>query len=308
MNGAPYTVAGVMPDGYADPDTPGVDAWVPMDLRPGRDAGNVDNHYITIVARLRPAMRIAQAQAELERAGRSPGQQYPTAQRRASAALSTPRRRRWIIEPRAGDPVRAPSGSCCCSSASTSRTCCSSAARIARANSRVRSALGAERGRLVRQMTIESLTLALAGDVAGLGVAKLAMVSIVALGAGTIPRLDSLSLDPRMLLFSIGVATLAALLFGLAPAIRVARTQPGDVLRGQSRSSTGGFGASPSARMARRGASRARARPARRHGPAHRQPQTAQRSASRRSHERSAHVRAAPAGRALRLAGTRAIL
>ena len=89
-------------------------------------------------------------------------------------------------------------------------------------------------------MLIESLTLALAGDVAGLVVARLAMSAIVALGAGTIPRLDSLSLDPRLLAFSFVVATLSALVFGLAPALRVARTQPGDVLREQSRSSTGG--------------------------------------------------------------------
>src|SRR4029077_10540033 len=56
----------------------------------------------------------------------------------------------------------------------------------------VRSALGAERGRLLRQMAIESLTLALAGAAAGLVVAKLAMMSIVALGAGTIPRVETL--------------------------------------------------------------------------------------------------------------------
>ncbi|MGH7617046.1 MAG: FtsX-like permease family protein, partial [Gemmatimonadaceae bacterium] len=98
-----------------------------------------------------------------------------------------------------------------------------------------------ERSRLVRQMTIESLTLAVAGDVAGLGVAKLAMMAIVAMGAGAIPRIETLSLDPRLLAFSIAVATLAAVLFGLAPAVRVARTQPADVLRGQGRSSTGGL-------------------------------------------------------------------
>jgi putative ABC transport system permease protein len=106
----------------------------------------------------------------------------------------------------------------------------------------LRSALGADRSRLVRQMLIESGTLAVAGAAASLIVARLAMSAIVVLGAGTIPRLESLSLDPRLLVFSFVVATVSAMVFGLAPALRVSRTQPGDVLRDQSRSATGGAG------------------------------------------------------------------
>ena len=104
----------------------------------------------------------------------------------------------------------------------------------------VRTALGAERWRLVRQMLVESLMLAIVGAVAGLLVARLAMSAIVALGADTIPRLNSLTLHPRLLAFSFVVATLSAVGFGLAPAIRASRTQPTDALRDQSRASTGG--------------------------------------------------------------------
>jgi predicted permease len=94
--------------------------------------------------------------------------------------------------------------------------------------------------RLVRQMLIESLTLALAGAAAGLAVARLAMSAIVVLGAGRIPRLAALSLDPRLIGVALGIATLSAVLFGLAPALRAARTEPGEVLRDQARSATGG--------------------------------------------------------------------
>jgi putative ABC transport system permease protein len=64
--------------------------------------------------------------------------------------------------------------------------------------------------------------------------------AIVALGADSIPRLGTLHLEPRLLVFSLAVAALCAVGFGLAPALRAAHTHPGDVLREQSRSSTGG--------------------------------------------------------------------
>jgi predicted permease len=82
------------------------------------------------------------------------------------------------------------------------------------------------------------VTLALAGAVVGVVVARLAMSAIVALGAGSIPRLSELTLEPRLLAFSLVIATVSAIAFGLAPATRAAKTEPGDVLRQQSRSAT----------------------------------------------------------------------
>jgi predicted permease len=104
----------------------------------------------------------------------------------------------------------------------------------------VRSALGAGRTRLLRQLLIESLTLAVAGALAGLMVARLAMSAIVILGSGTIPRLAGLTLDPRLLAFSLALAVGSAVLFGLTPAVHAARTDPGEALAEQSRGSTSG--------------------------------------------------------------------
>jgi predicted permease len=104
----------------------------------------------------------------------------------------------------------------------------------------VRTALGGSSARLVRQLLTESLTLAVGGAIAGLLVARLSMSAIVALGQGTIPRLAKLSLDPRLLLVSLALATGCALVFGLAPAIRATRTQPSDAMRDQSRGATSG--------------------------------------------------------------------
>jgi predicted permease len=241
MNGKPYTVLGVMPPDFVDPIVGAIDALVPMDMSPGRDVSNSDNHYITAIARLRPTVSIAQAQAELDAVSLTLARQYPNA-----------KDARGRLYPLKEDVV-----------GSSSRILeillgavglvlllvCVNIANLllVRGSERarefaVRAALGAERTRLVRQMLVESLVLSLAGDVAGLIVARLAMSAIVRLGSGTIPRLATLTLDPRLLIFSVLIATASALAFGLAPALRVARTQPGDVLRGGSRGSSGGAG------------------------------------------------------------------
>jgi len=79
MSGRTYTIAGVMPEGFSDPIAGAVDAWTPQDLREGKDASQVDNHYLTIIARLRPQTEIARAQAELDALGLALAAQYPNA-------------------------------------------------------------------------------------------------------------------------------------------------------------------------------------------------------------------------------------
>lgn len=238
MNGVPYTVAGVMPDGFGDPLVRSVDAWVPIDLRPAQEPGNAGNHYLAIVARLRGDVSIERAQSELNDVARGIARDYP--------ATSTPRVRMFPLQE---EIVRSSSRALEIMLGAVFLVLvlvCVNVANLllVRGSERaqefaVRAALGAERARLVRQMLIESLVLAMAGAIAGLLVARLAMSAIVTLGAGTIPRLATLTLDGRLLAFSLVVATASAALFGIAPAFRVARTQPGDVLRGQTRSSTG---------------------------------------------------------------------
>jgi predicted permease len=239
MNGRPYTVAGVMPKGYVDPLVGTVEAWVPMDLAPGRDLSNVDNHYLSVIARLRPDATIARAQDELDRLSARLREQYPDA-RFVSARLDP------LKEDIVGGSSRALQIMLGAVALVLVLICVNLAnLLLVRGTDRarefaLRSALGAERRRLVRQTLIESLTLAIAGDIAGIVVARFAMSAIVTLGAGSIPRLASLSLEPRLLLFSLVIASVSAIGFGLAPALRAAKTQPGDVLREQSRSSTSG--------------------------------------------------------------------
>ncbi|MFI5211059.1 MAG: ABC transporter permease, partial [Gemmatimonadales bacterium] len=239
MNGKAYTVVGVMPAGFVDPIAGAIDAWVPINLTTGRDASNATNHYLTLIGRLRSGVSIERAQSELDAVMRQLGELYPRT--KDGRARLYPLKEEIVgSSSRALEIMLGGVGLVlilvCVNIANLLLVRSSERAR----EFAVRSALGADRSRLVRQLLMESLVLALAGDIAGLVVARIGMSAIVALGAGSIPRLATLTLEPRLLAFSLGIATLSALLFGLAPALRAARTQPGDVLRDQSRAATTG--------------------------------------------------------------------
>jgi predicted permease len=240
MNGQAFRIAGVMPTGYADPVAGTIDAWVPANLTRGHNAQDADNHYLTVIARLRSGVTIKRAQNELNAVVSRVGETYPNA--KDAVARLYP-----LKEDIVGGSTRALEIMLGGVGLVLLLVCVNVAnLLLVRASERsrefaLRTALGAERTRLVRQLLIESLTLALAGDVAGLVIARLGMSAIVRLGAGSIPRLAHLTLEPRLLLFSLVIATVSALLFGLAPALRAARTQPADALRDQSRASTGGM-------------------------------------------------------------------
>jgi predicted permease len=111
---------------------------------------------------------------------------------------------------------------------------------VRRREAAVRVALGAGRGRLVQQALTESLALAVAGGVLGVAVAAVGLDGLLRLAPSDLPRLAEIRLDGRILLVSLAVAVSAGLLFGTVPAFRMSRTDPADVLKGSSRTSTTG--------------------------------------------------------------------
>jgi putative ABC transport system permease protein len=239
MNGEPFTIAGVMPAGFVDPVVGTVDAWIPMDMSPGRDPSNADNHYVTVIGRLRPGMTIASAQSELDALGTQLSNEYPGT-KYVGASLAP------LKEDVVGASSRALELMFAAAVAVFLLVCVNVAnLLLVRGSERerefaLRGALGAGGARIVRQLLTESLVLAMAGDVGGLAVAEGAMRGIVALGGGSIPRLVGLSLDLRILGFSIVLSSVCAIACGLVPALHAGRSDPNDTLRGESRSSTGG--------------------------------------------------------------------
>ena len=110
----------------------------------------------------------------------------------------------------------------------------------------VRTALGANWRRLVRQLLTESLLLGLLGGAVGLLIAKAALFVVRTINPGNIPRLDAITLDGTVLAFTFGISILTGLVFGLVPAIRAARVDLNTSLRagGRNTQGEGGFGSS----------------------------------------------------------------
>ncbi|HEU0173402.1 MAG TPA: ABC transporter permease [Blastocatellia bacterium] len=105
----------------------------------------------------------------------------------------------------------------------------------------VRAALGAGRGRLIRQLLTESAFLALVSGLLGLGLAALSVRALVAFAPPDTPRLDEVTIDPGVLGFTAGVSLLTGLLFGLAPAWKASRSNPNEALKEGGRGSSGGL-------------------------------------------------------------------
>jgi predicted permease len=101
----------------------------------------------------------------------------------------------------------------------------------------VRTAMGANWWRLARQMLAEALLVAALGSALGFGLAWAGVRDLLSIAPANLPRLDSIRIDPAALLFSIGAGLAAALLFGLAPAVRAARPDVAQVLRAAGRAS-----------------------------------------------------------------------
>jgi putative ABC transport system permease protein len=102
----------------------------------------------------------------------------------------------------------------------------------------IRAALGAGRGRIVRELVVESFLLALLGGIVGLGLAYGGLQLLLTIGPANLPRLGEISIDPVVLAFGLGASLFSGLFFGVAPAWKYGRTRAATALRSGGRTST----------------------------------------------------------------------
>jgi predicted permease len=235
LSGRSCEVAGVAPPDFDDPIAPGVAAWIPYDL-----AGDTyeENNSLTAIGRLRNGVTLERAEAELATLTPLMRERWPAAQK--SAIVATPLHEELVAS------ARGPLNLLFAAVGLVLLVACVNVANLAlvRATGRVhefavRAALGSGRSRLARQLLVESLVLAFLGGAVGLGLAAFGVQVLQAIGRDALPRLDDVGLNGEVLVFAVVVMVVTGVAFGIAPALRLARTSPVEALNQQSRSATG---------------------------------------------------------------------
>jgi predicted permease len=226
--GAPYTIIGVMPAGFAFPDTT-TRAWVPFHVRPVVTPG-IEGYNILMfqaIGRLRDGVTPAQAAAEGTARGRGVPPHAPVAMAVFGSNGPVEVSAVPLLDALTGD-VRPAILILLAAVALLLVTATANVAslQLTRATARrrelaIRSALGAARGRLVRQTLVENLLLGLLGGLTGLALAALMHRALPALLPADFPRLADLRFDVRIQAFAIVISLVAGLGCGLLPAITV---------------------------------------------------------------------------------------
>jgi putative ABC transport system permease protein len=236
LSGVSYTVIGVLPASYAF-GTP-TDVFVPIGLRANEMKERSSHPGIYAVARLKPGVTVETARAELIAIAQRIGEQYGM---KGNSATLTPLKEVFV-----GD-IRTTLLILLGAVGFVLAIACANVANLllARAATRqkemaIRTALGAGRLRIVRQLLTESLLLAILGGVLGMLLALWGIDLLRSASADTLPSTAVIKLDGSVLLFTLLISVLTGIVFGLAPALAAAQTDLHDTLKEGGRSSTAG--------------------------------------------------------------------
>jgi len=210
-------IVGVMPDGFAFP-SPDTKLWTQLPLDPARTWRG--GHWFSMIGRLAAGVSLEQAEAELETLMAQWAIDYPDHHVGHGLFLKS------LLRDTVGD-VRPALMLLLGAVGFVLLIACANVANLMLTRSEgrrrefaVRKALGAGRGRLVQQLLTDCALLSVAGGVFGMVLSTLGVRALLALEGGTIPRIDLVGLDGRVLLFTAVIVMIATLIFGLVPALR----------------------------------------------------------------------------------------
>jgi predicted permease len=242
IDGVTTRIVGIMPPGY-DVHDQRVELWLPLTIDP-KSPGGRGGHFLYLVGRLKRGMSPEQARADLER--------LLNGWKDMAKAQHVPNTKghRLRIDDLQGDVVGNVKTALWVLQGAVAFVlliACANLANLllARADSRhrefaVRAALGAGRGRLLRQFLTEGVVIALLGSVLGVVLAATGLRALLQAYPASIPRAAEVSLDWRVLLFTLGVAIATGLIFGLAPILHLRESAVGNALKeGGARASAG---------------------------------------------------------------------
>jgi predicted permease len=228
FDGTPYVIVGVMGPQMRKPDFAQV--WVPMGLTPDEAIVRGEHHYLTL-ARLKPGVTVAQAQAEMNNISARLAAMYPADDKGWGAKVLT------VRDDLVGD-VRPALLMMLGAVGFVLLIACANVANLlfGRAFARrkeiaIRSALGASRGNVTQLLLIESVLVALAGGALGLITANFGIELLVKFFADKLPRMGDIGLSGSVLLFALALSILTGLISGLLPALSMTRGDVNEALK-----------------------------------------------------------------------------